>query len=107
MDGEVLRSVMKSRLRVAILEYLWNKHPEKSYLSEIMRGIRSDFSNTHGALNGSKRWTLELSLVSLKLVKRVEIKKNTYYLLNDDKIQDIQDILNLVNNTTTLEVIVE
>ena len=108
MDGEIVRSIMKSRLRVSILRYLWNKYPDKTYLSEITRGIHSDPSNTRGALVGflPGRWDTELSLVSIGLVKKVQEKKHTYYLLNGDKIQDIQDILTLVNNKT-LEVMVE
>ena len=104
MDGEIVRSIMKSRLRVSILRYLWDKYPQKAYLSEITRGIRSDASNTHGALNGmnNHRWAVELSLVTLGLVEKI----NKYYKLNSEKIQDIQDILNMVNNKG-IEVIME
>lgn len=100
MDGEIIRSVLKSKQRVSILRYLWDKYPQKAYLSEITRGIQSDFSNTHGALNGmnNHRWAVELSLVALGLVEKISIKKSTYYKLNSERIQDIQDILNMVNN---------
>ena len=108
MDGEVIRCIMRSKMRINILRYLWNKYPQKAYLSEITRGIRSDFSNTHGALNGmnNHRWAKELSLVSLGLVEKININKGTYYKLNSEKIQDIQDILNMVNNKG-IEVAVE
>ena len=104
MDGEIIRSVLKSKQRVSILRYLWDKYPQKAYLSEITRGIQSDASNTHGALNGmnNHRWAVELSLVTLGLVEKI----NKYYKLNSEKIQDIQDILNMVNNKG-IEVIVE
>ena len=107
MDGEIVRSIMRSRLRVSILRYLWNKYPQKAYLSEITRGIRSDASNTHGALNGmnNHRWAVELSLVSLGLVEKINLKNHVYYRLNNTRIQDIQDILNLVNTKSVMEVL--
>ena len=107
MDGEVIRSIKRSRTRILILKYLWDKYPQKAYLSEITRGIQSDFSNTHGALNGmnNHRWAVELSLVSLGLVEKINLKNHVYYRLNNTRIQDIQDILNLVNTKSVMEVL--
>lgn len=107
MDGEVIRSIKRSRTRTLILKYLWDKYPEKAYLSEITRFIHSDVSNIHGALNGMLhgRWALELSLVSLGLVDKIHLKNHVYYRLNNTRIQDIQDILNLINAKSVMEVL--
>lgn len=97
LDGQEIRSFMRSKLRLEILRYLFDKYPSKIYLSEISRNIGSDPSNILGALKGSEgRYTEEDSLVSLGLVKIIQNRK-TYYQINDENLHKINEIFRIWN----------
>lgn len=84
MDPFVIRSINKSELRKRILLYLYEIHPNASYLAEISRIIRSDPSNVRGALIGlGNRYNGSSSLVSLGLVEVLERDGFKYYRLSD------------------------
>jgi predicted transcriptional regulator with HTH domain len=70
-------SLRRSRVRRAVLEYLASIYPRASYPSEIARAIGARADQVLAALTGYKdRYTEDLSLVHLGLVKRVPVRRN-------------------------------
>ena len=108
MDGDIIRSINRSSLRVKVLHALWNKYPDSMYLYEIAQHCLSDSSNVRGALVGfGIRYDSDLSLVSLGLVVVAYKGNYSYYSLNPDRIHDIEDILKYMRSKKRLEVEIE
>jgi len=98
-QGRVIRSFMRSPLRLTVLRYLFDIYPQSNYLSEIARSVNSDPSNITGALRGSGiRYTTEDSLISMNLVEVRIMKHNNYYRINENSLEKINEILRVWNN---------
>ncbi|MDF2954461.1 MAG: putative transcriptional regulator [Candidatus Alkanophagales archaeon MCA70_species_2] len=82
-DPRVVRSLKRSRVRVAILLYLNKIYPNMSYPAEIARNIGIDATNVLGGLRGmGSRYNGSSSLVELGLVDKVDINGVSYYKLS-------------------------
>ena len=105
MDGDIIRSINRSILRVKVLHALWNRYPDSMYLYEIAQHCLSDSSNVKGALMGfGIRYDPDLSLVGLGLVVVTHKGSYSYYSLDPNRIHDIEDILKYMRSRKRLEV---
>ena len=94
MDGTVIRSFMRSKLRLSILSILFNTYPCESYLSDIARRVLTDPSNASMAIRGGGiRYSRELSLTGLGLVEERKTHGGVYYSICPDRIADVNEIL--------------
>ena len=108
MDGDIIRSINRSILRVKVLHALWNKYPDSMYLYEIAQHCLSDSCNVRGALTGfGIRYAPDLSLVNIGLVVVTHKGAYSYYSLNPDRTHDIEDILKYMRSKKRLEVEIE
>ena len=111
MDGTIIRSLMRSKLRMKILRHLFDIYPNTSYISEIARSLNSDPSNVSGSMVGlGERYSSNLSLLSLNLI--TEDKETfSYYGINPDKLGEIREIFlvsqSFKRNGKNMEVMIE
>ena len=105
MNGDIMRSLNRSKLRRRVLFHLLSIYPYKSYVSEIARNIRSDPSNVWGCLEGlGSRYTIEESLVSLLLVNREQIRAHRYFKVNAYYIGEIKTLKIMFSQKIEMEV---
>jgi len=82
-DPRIIRSLKRSRVRVAILLYLNKIYPRMSYPAEIARNIGIDATNVLGGLRGmGNRYNGSSSLVELGLVDKIDVNGVSYYRLS-------------------------
>ena len=102
MDGEIIRSIKRSRTRVDILKYLANIYPDKAYLSQIAFALDKQATTVNSALTGSgHNYAKESSPLSLKLVSIIDRSGRKYYQLNRPF---ADEVLQLINTVKTVEV---
>ena len=102
MDGEILRSIMRSTYRKNVLKYLAGIYPDKVRLSQISHDLNKQEMSVSGCLKGSNgRYAIESSLVSLNLVLLIEKAGKKYYQFNRPY---ADEVLALMNSTRMVEV---
>ena len=102
MDGEIIRSLMRSTLRKNVLKYLAKIYPDKAYLSQISHDLNIQEMSVSGCLKGMNgRYAIESSLVSLNLVLLIEKAGKKYYQLNRPY---ADEVLQLINGVKMMEV---
>ena len=83
MNPEIELSFKRSKQRLAILQYI-NEY-KTVYISQIARALFLDYSNVKGCLEGNTRYTKELSLFDLKLIKIIQNNHKYYAITNYGK----------------------
>ncbi len=72
-DEAVMRSLRRSKVRIAILLFIAHHYLRQANLKELCIGLNICASNVLGALNGKKgRYKFGESLIGLELVERME-----------------------------------
>jgi len=96
-DPQIIRSLIKSKIRVSILLYLNNIYPHASYPAEISRKIDAHPMNVIGALKGAgNRYNSTKSLVVLGLVYTIDLDGAIFYKLSN-KGQKVVTILEIID----------
>ena len=94
MDGTVIRSFMRSKLRLSILRNLFDIYPCESYLSDIARRVHTDPSSASLAIRGGGiRYSRDLSLLGLGLVEERKVRGGVYYSIIPDRLPAVNEIL--------------
>ena len=102
MDGDILRSIKKSKIRREVLKYLSNIYPDRAYLTQIGYDLNKSTTSVNGALIGiGCKYSVESSLLSLKLVSVISRSGKKYYQLNRPF---ADEVLQLINSVKTVEV---
>ena len=112
MDGTVIRSFKRSKLRLSILRTLFDAYPCESYLSDIARRVLTDPSSASLAIRGGRiRYSRDLSLLGLGLVEERKTHGGVYYSICPDRMVDVNEILLVARSFSTrvknVEVMIE
>ena len=94
MDGTIIRSFIRSKLRLTILRNLLDVFPGELRLSTLSGRAFSDPSSVTFALRGDGiRYSRELSLTGLGLVEERKTRGGVYYGIIPDRLSDVNEIL--------------
>ena len=94
MDGTIIRSFMRSKLRLTILRNLLDVFPGELRLSTLSGRAFSDPSSATLALRGGGiRYSRDLSLTGLGLVEERKTRRGVYYSIIPDRLSDVNEIL--------------
>ena len=95
MDGTIIRSISRSKLRREVLKYLANIYPNRAYLTEIAYVLNTQATTINGTLIGSGcRYSVESSLLALNLVSVVSRSGKKYYQLNRPFADEVLELIN-------------
>ena len=94
MDGTVIRSFIRSKLRLSVLRNLFDVFPGELRLSTLSGRAFSDPSSVTLAIRGGGiRYSRDLSLLGLGLVEERKAHGGVYYSISPDRIADVSEIL--------------
>lgn len=84
LEPLVLRSLIKSRVRSKIIEYLARKHPNPAYLAEIEKATKSSRTHILGAIFGkSEKYSEIYALAPLGRVNVINDNGFKFYALTE------------------------